>query len=272
MWFADIITDISWLSSVEGRLGTPRSRAKHRNGDPDLDLEFLVYGDELQIRHLRVLIDTDTYERASACVDQNIGFWTNLLEVASLVASPTLCTVARLQPNSTRYCVFLAEGDEHTPCLYFRMEGLKQKPTDYEAVATLITGWRKEFNTHLFFLSRFLNHALPPETRWLNGYRLLEWHFMRGRTGLPGDTAWRCFLEEHGETLDPFLREQQTRYGLIEETRALVSHAMLQNRPDPDTEGGTLDLVTKTFKSLERLVVQVMNEGAREGILWRVNE
>ena len=47
---------------------------------------------------------------------------------------------------------------------------------------------------------------------------------------------------------------------------------MLQNRPDPDNEGTVLDLVTTTFKSLERLVAVVMNEGAREGILWRVNE
>ena len=45
-----------------------------------------------------------------------------------------------------------------------------------------------------------------------------------------------------------------------------------QNRPDPERDGATLDLVTKTFKSLERLVVQVMNEGAREGIRWHVNE
>ena len=202
------------------------------------------------------------------CVDQNIQFWTNSLEVASLIASPALCTVAKLQPNSTRYCVSLGEGDEHSGCVYFKVEGPEPKLTDYEAVATLMTGWRNEFNTHLFFLSRFLNIAFPPETRWLNGYRLLEWHFMRGRTGLASSSAWRCFLEEHGASLDPFLLEQQTRHGLFEETRALVTHAMLQNRPDPDKDGATLDLVTKTFKSLERLVVHVMNEGAKEGILW----
>jgi hypothetical protein len=62
MWFADIITDISWLNSVGGKLGVPRSRAKQRAGERDLGLEFLVYGDERQIRHLRVLIHTDDYE------------------------------------------------------------------------------------------------------------------------------------------------------------------------------------------------------------------
>jgi hypothetical protein len=272
MWFSDIITDIAWLNAIEGKLGSPRSRAKQHVAEPDLDVEWLIYGDGRLIRHLRVLIHTDDYEQASACVNRNISFWVRSLEVASLVASPALCTVSLLQPNSTAYCVVLGQGDEYTGCSQLRVTVPEPPPTNYEDIAKLVVGWRPAFKTHLFFLSSFLNGALPPETRWHNGYRLLEWHFLRGQTGLAGNAAWRRFLDMHGTGFDPFLREGQTRHGLVEETRALVAHAMLQSRPDPEVDGATLNLITKTFKALECLVVQVINEGAVEGLLWRVNK
>jgi len=115
-------------------------------------------------------------------------------------------------------------------------------------------------------LSRFLNHELPPEVRWLNGYRLLEWHFRRGQAGLVKDKAYLAFLTQHGQVFDALLGPKQDRKGVIEEVRALATHAILSRTADPRNDNASTNPIVRTFAALECLVTALLNEGAMEGV------
>jgi hypothetical protein len=129
-----------------------------------------------------------------------------------------------------------------------------------------MAAWKPDFRVHLFYLGRFLNHELPPEVRWLNGYRLLEWHFRRGKVGLSKNKAYLAFLAQHGQTLDGLLGPKQDRKGILEEVRALAAHAILSRTADPRDDNASTNLVIKTFTALEYLVTALLNEGAVEGV------
>jgi hypothetical protein len=124
-----------------------------------------------------------------------------------------------------------------------------------------------EFQRPFIYLARFLNHDLPPEVRWHNGYRVLEWHFRRGKVGLAQDSAYRALLDKHGAALDAYLTSGQSRAGLLEQTCAIVAHAILLKTADPVGEGKTNDLVLGTFAGLESLVIQVMNEATTDKLI-----
>ncbi len=271
MWFADVVADLSWFLASRGKLGVPRARATQDVFDPDLKIELLLYGDDEAIRHLRVMIHTEDDPTAQACLDRNIQQWINALGVASALATPTFTTAATLQKNSASFVVILGNGDEHAESVQLNLQYEPPPKANFSAAAQLMISWKPDFKIHLHYLSRFLNHNLPPEVRWLNGYRLLEWHFCRGKVGLASDKAYRAFLDRYGAAFDPHLGVRQTRHGLVEETRALVAHALLSKTADPKREGATTDLVLRTFAALESLVTQVMNEGAAEGCAFHPN-
>ncbi len=263
MWFADVVVDFVWFVESRGNLGEPRARATQYVVEPaGLRTEVLLYGDDEAIRHMRVMIHADDHATADACVDHNIHYWVAALEVSSALTTPTFATVAKLQKNSARFMVILGLGDERTAAVQINPQYAAPQKADFSNAVKLMTCWKPDFRIHLHYLSRFLNDSLLPETRWHNGYRFLEWHFRRGKVGLASDKTYRAFLEKHGAVLDPHLRPQQTRHGLIEETRALVAHALLAKPAEVETEGATTDLVLKTFSALEALIADVMNEGA----------
>ena len=62
MWFVDVVVDLPWFVEKKGRLGKPRSRARQPIPGTDIENEFLLYGDEHAIRHLRVMLHTDADE------------------------------------------------------------------------------------------------------------------------------------------------------------------------------------------------------------------
>jgi hypothetical protein len=265
MWFADVVVDLLWFVASRGKLAEPRGRALQDVYDPDLKTELLLYGDDGAIRHLRVTIHTDDDPTAQACVNRNIHQWINALEVSSALATSTFSTAATLQKNSAAFMVFLGQGDEHAESVQLDPQYGPPVKADFASAARLMISWKPDFKIHLHYLSRFLNHNLPPEVRWLNGYRLLEWHFHRGKGDLASDKAYRAFLDRHGAAFDAHLRPRQSRHGLLEQVRGLVAHAILSKTADPVSEGATTIRVLGTFAALESLVTQIMNEGAVEG-------
>jgi hypothetical protein len=102
--------------------------------------------------------------------------------------------------------------------------------------------------------------------RWLSGYRLLEWHFRRGKVGLAKDSAYPAFLAQHGQAFDALLGPEQDRKGVIEEVHALAAHAILCRTADPRNQNASTNLIIKTFDALERLVTALLSEGAVEGM------
>lgn len=267
MWFVDVAVDLPWLVEKRGKLGEPKSRSRQPIPDADIQNEFLLYGDEHAIRHLRIMLHTDSDEPPHDIVNGNIHRWVNLLEVASGLAAPRIATTASLGMNTSAMMVWLSQGDETTASL--QIDPHQYAPAcevDYQAAAKLMAAWKPDFRVHLFYLGRFLNHELPPEVRWLNGYRLLEWHFRRGKVGLAKDKTYLAFLARHGQALDVFLGPKQDRKGVIEEVRALAAHAILSRTADPRNDNASTNLIIRTFAALEALATALLNEGVVEGI------
>src|SRR2546426_10147071 len=103
------------------------------------------------------------------------------LEVSSALATPTFTTAATLQKDSAAFMVFLGQGDAHADSIQLDPQYAPPTKADFASAAKMMISWKPDFKIHLHYLSRFLNHNLPPEVRWLNGYRVLEWHFRRGK-------------------------------------------------------------------------------------------
>jgi hypothetical protein len=270
MWFVDLILDIPWYVVADGDLGAPKSRALQRVSDPDLQIELLLYGDEEAIRHLRVLLDTEDPQAAQQAVGKNVMEWINSIEIASAIATPTCSTAAKLHPNSASFMVFIGAGDETSPAFKIDLQGGRTVPekSDFDTAAMLMAAWKPDFRTHLHFLGRFLNRNLTAEMRWLNGYRFIEWHFCRGKGSLPANAEFRQFLADNGQALDQFLRQGQTRHGLLEEMRAMAAHAIQWDTQDPRSDGGRTDPILQTYSALEILVRVIMDQGA-EGVTFR---
>ena len=266
MWLVDVVVDLPWFVETKGKLGDAKSRARQPIPNTDIENEFLLYGDEHAIRHLRVVLHTEADEPPHDIVNSNVHRWVNLLEVASGFAAPRTATAASLGKNTSAMMVLMRKGDETTNSCQLNPQHTPVSKVDYQAAANLMAGWKPDFRAHLFYLGRFLNHDLPAEVRWLNGYRLLEWHFRRGKAGLAKDKAYLAFLAQHGQAFDALLGPKQDRKGVIEEVRALVAHAILSRTADPRNDSASTNLVIKTFAALECLVTALLNEGAAEGL------
>lgn len=261
MWFADVICDFDWLLNSKGDLGTPRIKLETRVDEPPIEINFLLYGGEYAVRHLRIIFHTNDQAIADDCLNRHILLWTHALEVSSTIASGQPCSVA-LFPGTTHFAVITGEGDESAKAATISLPAAPPQPADYTAIATGLVNWKKETRTHLFFLVRFLNPSLPPDARWLNGYRLIEWHFMKGKDGLAGNHAWRTLLEKYRDKLNDHLRPNQTLYNLFEETRAFAAHAVLDKRSDVERMAKPGELITWTFSTLEAIVSEIMNDPA----------
>lgn len=270
MWYADIVLDLQWLATRSGNLGKVRGRALQAVFEPDLQTEVLLFGDEEAIRHMRIMIHTDDDPTARACVDRNIHQWLDALAVSSALATASIAKAAQLHEDSAAFMVIVGQGEESAPARVIEPRYQLPLKADYGGAAKLMTAWNPEFRVHLHYLSRFLNRSYPPEVRWLNGYRLLEWHFLRGGTDLGRDGKYRALIDTHGAALDAHRHAGQTRFGVIEEVRALVAHALLSEASDPRAENGSTDLILGTFSALEALVAQVMNEGVPEGTSFKL--
>ena len=75
MWFVDVVVDLPWFVEKKGKLGKPKSRVRQPIPGTDIENEFLLYGDEHAIRHLRVMLHTDADEPPRDLVNKNLHRW-----------------------------------------------------------------------------------------------------------------------------------------------------------------------------------------------------
>jgi hypothetical protein len=132
-------------------------------------------------------------------------------------------------------------------------------PIDYKTLALGIGAWPVDVQHHLFYFRRLIDERFPLDVRWLNGYRLLEWHFCGGDSDLAKSQEWRAFLERFDAELSPLLRTGQTAWGLMEQARALAAHAGLDDRSDSERAREPHSSFEK-ISVLERMVMTVLNE------------
>ena len=152
MWFVDIVVDLPWFAATKGKLGLPKSRATQSIPDHDMTNTFLLYGDHLVIRHLRILLHTDSREQADAVVGANVHRWVNLLEVSSgLIASKT-ATTASLGRDTSEMIILMGEGDEESDACHIEPHHNPPVPINYDAAANMMAAWGPDFRVHLFYL------------------------------------------------------------------------------------------------------------------------
>jgi hypothetical protein len=260
MWFADVYCDLTWVAQCEGILGPPRfSLRGPKSVSLDIAIEFRFYGDEGQVRHVRVLMDTGDQRKAERCVDLNIQTWVAALEVAVIMETRSPFHVVWL-PNPQMIGIALGQGEEDAPALIIKPIDALPERLSYERLAHGIAAWSGEVHHHLFYFRRFVDDSLPLDVRWLNGYRLLEWQFVKERSGLAKSLAWREFVQRFAAVLAPQARPKQTLVGLIEEARALAAHAGTDDRSIEDRQADPHNAMEKTFRALEAMVMTVLNE------------
>lgn len=264
MWFIDIVMDIEWYNARSGSLGPPQARAKRRAIGSDVGIELLIYGDRKSFRHLRVLVEHDDHEIVQAVQNTNIESWISMYEVASVMGPGAYSKPATI-PGTDSFVVLSNLGDEHAPTLSVDVSKITRPSIDYRAAALLTSSWDETYLSEVWFAARFLNPSVPLELRWLNAYRLLEWHFTRGRSSLSHRKDWRDVLSARETELRTFLSKKQTLHGLIEQVRASCAHAIVATGSTP---GRDLGLALETFPIMEKMALAVLLKatGGKVGI------
>lgn len=233
-WFADIYCDPTWVSERKGNLGQERFWLRGaKSASLGIAIEFRFFGDERRIRHIRVLMHTDDRKIAESCLDLNIQTWVASLEVTVMLETKRPFHVWRA-PGSQMFAVVLGQGDEGSPAALLNVTSPESSNPSYERIAYGMSAWGGDVSQHLFYFRRLVDDSLPLDVRWLNGYRLLEWHFVRDKAGLARSSEWRAFITRFDGILQPYLRKNQTIVGLLEEARALAAHAGMDNRSDAE--------------------------------------
>jgi hypothetical protein len=260
MWIAEIYCDLDWVRERHGNLGPSRFALKGvRSQSLGIAIEMHLYGDDDAIRHMRVAMQTDDQHTAETCVNLNVQTWVTSLEAAVIMHTGRPFTVAHL-PGPLMFPVTLGVGDENSPAVFMTLETQTAPALDYRTLALGIVAWGVEVQHHLFYFRRLIDERFPLDVRWLNGYRLLEWHFCGGESTLPRSPQWRTFLTRFDDAFAPHLRPKQTTVGLLEEARALAAHAGIDERSVEEREREPRNILEKTFSGLECMVMTVLNE------------
>jgi hypothetical protein len=153
-----------------------------------------------------------------------------------------------------------AKGSEDSPALIIHQVRREPPLLSYEHVARGMAAWGADRAEYLFYFRRFVDDALPLDVRWLNGYRLLEWHFVRDQAHLSRSRAWRDFVAQFEESIRSALRKGQTAVGSLEEARALAAHAGLDKRSDDERLRDPQNAMERTLRVLEQMVIAVLND------------
>jgi hypothetical protein len=260
MWFADIYCDLAWVSERNGVLGPKRVGLRGAESDAlGIAIEFHFFGDERNVRHVRALMHTDDQRSAETCLNLNVQSWVAALEVTVMIETQGPFQVAHL-PGSQLFAVVLGQGAEDTPAAI--LDAISPEPSGlrYERIAFGMATWCRDVSHHLFYFRRLVDGSLPLDVRWLNGYRLLEWHFVGDRAGLAKSQEWRAFVARFNDILAPCLRPNQTPIGVLEEARALAAHAGMDDRSDAERARDPRNPMEKTFRVLEQMVMTALNE------------
>jgi hypothetical protein len=258
MWFADIYCDLAWIAERKGLLGPARFTLRGpKSASLGINAEFLFFGDGERIRHFRIAMSTEDRRTAETFMDLNIQAFVTSLEVAVIIETQQPFSVAHA-PRSEAFPVAFTQD----PCNAAVIELLQPKTGElnYGKIALGMATLAGSINPYVFYLRRFIDHSLPLDVRWLNGYRFLEWHFVGAKANLSRCSEWRKFVARFDDHLLPLLGSNRKSIGLLEEARALAAHAGMDQRPAQKRAFDPRNAMEKTMWVLEQMVITVLNE------------
>ena len=259
-WFCDIYCDFVWIAQRNGILGEPLGRLEGAHSKAlGISVGINLYGDSSTVRHARVLMGTEEHQIADTCQNMNVQHWVAAIEVAVTLESQRAFHVMRV-PDTLMFVTALAQGASDSPATVLKFDAPAPPRLDFTAMIHLVGAWPAELGQHLFYFRRLVDLSLPLDVRWLNGYRLLEWHFVSDQTNLSYSLAWRALLARFDADLEPIRRKGQTNWGLMEQARALAAHAGMDKRSDEERAVKPHTELEATFLTLQHLVMTVLNE------------
>jgi hypothetical protein len=258
MWHLDIVCNLSWFTNAKGHLGAPLLKQSLECEGLDSPVLYLVYGTSYEITHLRVVMNTESKEKADTCVGRNLQYWIRVLEASTVLLTET-ATSAEILPNTNSFMTILGEGGEESLAVAITPQYGPAIAVNTEALKNCISNWKKDAEPHLFYFSRFMNTKLPLDVRWLHGYKLAEWHFQRGGDGLVKNAAWQALVSGFENQVVEHLKRGQKVHNLIERARALAAHAMLEPPAQDERLRKPGDLVQWTFPLLTQIVMHILN-------------
>jgi hypothetical protein len=201
VWFADIYCDLAWIAERGGVLGPSRfTITGPRSLSLGVAIDYRLYGDEHTLRHVRVLMHTDDHKVADKCVDLNIQTWVTSIEVPVMMETRRPFHVPSF-PGPQKFGIVLGQGDDNSVAAVIHELNTPPAPIDYQRLAVSVGAWGTATSNYLFYFRRFVDNSLPLDVRWLNGYRLLEWHFVGDKANLQKAPAWRKFLTRFEDDL-----------------------------------------------------------------------
>jgi hypothetical protein len=260
MWFADIYCDLAWVAERQGVLGQKRFALRGpKSVSLGISIEFHFFGDDYQIRHIRALMHTDDQHVAETCLNLNIQTWVAAIEVAVMLETKRPFEIHRI-PGSQTFFVAVSSGNEDSPAAAFQPRFAEAENINYQNIAYAMAAWSGAVSEHLFYFRRLVDNNLPLDVRWLNGYRLLEWHFVGDKANLRKSKEWQAFVARFEASFRPLLRPNQPIVGLIEEARFLAAHAGMDKRSEAERARQPYNAMERTFRVLEQMVMTVLNE------------
>ena len=109
MWFADVFCDLEWVNQRKGVLGPARFRLRGaRSGS--VAIELLYFGDDHDVKHLRVILHTDARETADRIIDLNAQTWVASLESAIMMQTGRPFHVVHL-PAPQQFAIGVGQGE-----------------------------------------------------------------------------------------------------------------------------------------------------------------
>jgi hypothetical protein len=259
MWFADIIFDIEWYESTKGKVGNAKAEANGKCPFTEIPLKLLFYGSNHRLFHLRVVGDTEDMKLFDTCVNRSQKLWRNRLDVAVAIQTGTVVNNS-LGILHGKEAVVSGEGNENAGSVSLKTS-MPYVTIDYDALVYTFLNWDYKAEVHLFYFRRLIDENIPLDDRWLNGYKLLEYHFKKEKFQLLDTAEWRVFIERFREDIQPFLQHQnQTLYGFIEQVRNETAHAYFDKRSEEERVMKPQTKIELTFPILIKIVNAVMND------------
>jgi hypothetical protein len=105
-----------------------------RSASLGTEIEFLFFGEEDRVRHIRVLMHTDDHLTADKCVNLNIQTWVASLEVSIMMETKQPFRVTLDAGNQT-FAVVLGQGNEDSPAALIKPVYSGVPKLDYRQIA-----------------------------------------------------------------------------------------------------------------------------------------